>query len=86
MARFSGGPILALCALVSNTPGSARLGHPRPGTAERAAILEALRPAIEARLGPDIEFVVKDLRTYRGWAFVMADPQRRGGRRIDGAR
>ena len=59
---------------------------PAPGSAQRRAILDALRPAIERRLGPDVEFVVRDMRVANGWAFVMADPQRRGGRPIDGRR
>jgi hypothetical protein len=59
---------------------------PRPGSPERAAILDALRPSIEAQLGPNVEFVIKDFKVYRGWAFVLADPQRKGGRAIDGRR
>ena len=59
---------------------------PRPNSAQRRAILDALRPAIERRLGSNVEFVVSDIRVSGGWAFVMADPQRRGGRPIDGRR
>ena len=59
---------------------------PAPGSAQRRAILDAMRPAIERRLGPDVEFVVDDMRVANGWAFVMAGPQRRGGRPIDGRR
>ena len=57
-----------------------------PASAERKAVLDALRPVVEARLGSDIEFVVQAVRIEGGWAFVMADPQRRGGRPIDGQR
>ena len=66
--------------------GVSATAAPAPGTAQRRAILDALRPAIERRVGPDVEFVVTQMRVGRGWAFVMADPQRRGGRPIDGAR
>ena len=55
-----------------------------PAPAERKAVLDALRPAVEARLGPDVEFVVAHLRIEGGWAFVIADPQRKGGKPIDG--
>jgi hypothetical protein len=55
-----------------------------PGSAQRRAILNALRPAVEAQIGPDVEFVVREIRVVRGWAFVMAEPQRRGGGAIDG--
>jgi hypothetical protein len=49
-------------------------------------VLDALRPAVEAKLGRDVEFVVHAFRAEKGWAFVMADPRRRGGRPIDGRR
>nr|MDP8994991.1 hypothetical protein [Pseudomonadota bacterium] len=34
----------------------------------------------------DVEFVVRSIRVRQGWAVVTADPQRRGGGRIDSAR
>ena len=55
-----------------------------PGTPQRRAILDALRSAVEARLGPRVEFVVSEIRVRQGWALVVAEPQRRGGARIDG--
>jgi hypothetical protein len=57
---------------------------PLPG--ERKAVLGALRPAVEAKLGRNVEFVVSVLRIEGGWAFVIADPQRKGGKPIDGWR
>ena len=53
---------------------------------ERKAVLDALRPAVESRLGPNVEFVVQVIRVEDKWAFVMADPQRKGGKPIDGRR
>ena len=53
---------------------------------ERKAVRDALRPAVETRLGPNVEFVVQVIRVEDGWAFVMADPQRKGGKPIDGRR
>ena len=55
-----------------------------PAGTERKAVLNALRPAIERKLGPNVEFVVQVIRVENGWAFVMADPQRKGGKAIDG--
>jgi hypothetical protein len=55
-----------------------------PSATQRRSILDALRPAIAQRLGLNVEFVVHDIRVSDGWAFVNADPQRRGGGRIDG--
>lgn len=64
-------------ALLALTPAS-------PATSERKAVLDALRPAVEKKLGPNVEFVVALLRVENGWAFVIADPQRKGGKAIDG--
>lgn len=57
---------------------------PPPGSRVRTAILGALRPAIERRVGPQVEFKVTLIRVRGNWAFVVADPQRKGGRPIDG--
>lgn len=57
-----------------------------PGSPHRRAVLDALRPAVERRVGPNVEFVVREIRVIDGWAFVAATPQRRGGQPIDGRR
>lgn len=54
-----------------------------PGSPTRRAILDGLRPAVERRLGRNIEFAVTRIEVEQGWALVIADPQRRGGRPID---
>ncbi len=59
---------------------------PPPDSGLRRAVLDGLRPAVEKQLGPGVEFKVTVIRVDRGWAFVVADPQRRGGRPIDGTR
>ncbi len=59
---------------------------PPPGSPSRKAILDALRPAVEKQLGPSIEFKVTLIRVRGEWAFVIADPQRKGGKPIDGWR
>ena len=66
--------------------GVSATASPAAGSAQRRAILDAIRPDVEARIGPDVEFVVRRIRVIDGWAFVLADPQRRGGRPIDGHR
>jgi hypothetical protein len=59
---------------------------PRPATtAERRAILAALRPAIVRRARGPIEFVVEKMDVQAGWALAWVQPQRPGGRRIDPA-
>jgi hypothetical protein len=80
IAAAPAGPVAAQSAGIS---GGA---VPAAGSAQRRAILDALRPAVERRLGPNVEFVVRDIRVADGWALVVADPQRRGGAPIDGRR
>ena len=72
----------ALAIGIAAIPATA--AEPPPGSPLRSAVLDALRPAIERRLGTPIEFKVQLIRVEGAWAFVVADPQRRGGKRIDG--
>ena len=74
---------LAAAALAIAAPAFA---VPPPGSALRRAVLDGLRPAVEKQLGPGVEFKVTVIRVDRDWAFVVADPQRRGGQPIDGTR
>jgi len=57
--------------------------EPARGTAERRAILDAVRPAVEGQLGAPVEFVVTTMQVESGFAFVRLEPQRPGGGRID---
>ena len=68
--------VTALALLALTAPG--------PATSQRKAVLDALRPRVEKKLGPDVEFMVALLRVEDDWAFVIADPQRKGGKPIDG--
>ena len=56
---------------------------PRAGSAQRVAILNAIRPAIELQLGRNVEFVPTCVQVWKGWALVAAEPQRKGGKKID---
>ena len=76
--------VLALPSPAPAGPGVSATAPGAPDSPQRRAILDALRPAVEAQIGPDVEFVVRRIRVMRGWAFVMAEPQRRGGGAIDG--
>lgn len=60
-----------------------RLVSPGQGTPERKAILDGVRPVVEQKLKGEVVFVVNDIRAYRNWAFVMADPQRKDGKKFD---
>lgn len=57
--------------------------EPAKGSPERAAILDAIRPAIEAQMRGPVEFQVDTMRTDGDWAFVIATPRRPGGKPID---
>jgi hypothetical protein len=52
---------------------------PAKGSAERKAILDALRVPVERQLRQTIVFNVEHLRVRGGWAFVGGDPQKPGG-------
>ena len=74
---------LLLAALAALLPAEASA---QVEGAQRRAILDAMRPAIERRLQGPVEFVVRRIDVRDGWALVIADPQRPGGGRIDGRR
>lgn len=57
--------------------------QPAPGSAQRAAIMDALRPAIERKLAGPVEFIIQRIAVRDGWALVIADPQRPGGGKIN---
>jgi len=57
--------------------------EPPRGSAERGALMDAIRPHVEWRLGSPVEFLVYDLRQYGAIAFANLYPQRPGGAEID---
>ena len=54
-----------------------------PRGAERRDILDALRVPVSRELRQPVEFVVETIVMSGNWAFVIATPQRPGGREID---
>ncbi|HEX7072631.1 MAG TPA: hypothetical protein VF226_01180 [Hyphomicrobiaceae bacterium] len=79
--RLIGGALLLI--LVTATAHAQSWYEPARGSKERRAIMDAMRPVIEAKLDSPIEFVVHDLRVLGTWAFARVIPQRPGGGRID---
>jgi hypothetical protein len=69
----------AAVALVAAAGAAAQVSTPARGSALRTAILDAVRPLVEAEVGKPVEFVVNDLRLLGEWAFVDLKPQRPGG-------
>lgn len=65
----------------SNTPrlASAAALTPAKGSAERTAILDALRGVVKKMSDLDVIFVVTHLKVKNNWAWVVAEPQSRNG-------
>ena len=57
--------------------------EPKPGSAERKALMDAARPLAEWALSAPIEFRVDTLRVAGDRAFAVIDAQRPGGKPID---
>lgn len=72
-----------VAALLGGAAMAQAFREPAKGSVERAAILDALRPAVEAEMRGPVEFVIHTMRVSPSWAFVQADPQRPGGGAID---
>ena len=60
--------------------------HPGPGTAERKAILDGLRPAVERDLHQKVVFEVQNLNVLDGFAFLDGIPRTASGGKIDYSR
>ncbi len=56
---------------------------PAPGSADRKAIMDALRPRFEKQIGKPIVFKVTTLRVLKGWAYWMGEPLRAPGKPVD---
>jgi hypothetical protein len=65
-------------ALVLTIVTGAIAGEPPRGSPERAAVLDALRPAVERDLGPPVMFRIERMNVEGAWAFVSATPMRNG--------
>jgi hypothetical protein len=73
--------VLIAAAILPPTTGTAgaQATTPPRGSPLRAAILDGLRPMVEAEVGRPVEFIVLDLRVIGEWAFAYVTPQRPGG-------
>lgn len=56
---------------------------PEKGSAERTAILDALRVPVEKELKQEIQFVVDSFNVSGKWAFISGEPQTKAGERPD---
>lgn len=72
--------VVAMATMILPSLGVAQSWHePARGTAERAQLMNAIRPVVEWQLGRPVEFVVRQLRASDDHAFAMLAPQRPGG-------
>ena len=69
--------ILACCIV----PAFAQVHTPEKGSAERKAILGALRVPVEKELKQKIVFNVEHFNVSGNWAFISGDPQNESGGR-----
>lgn len=77
--RLAAGFLVILGLLAATGPAYAQVTTPPRGSPLRSAILDGLRPMVEAEVGKPVEFVVDDLRVLGEWAFALVTPQRPGG-------
>lgn len=76
--------ILIVSLLVLTTGAIAQKVHtPEKGSAERTAILDALRVPVEKELKQKIVFNVENFNVSGVWAFVSGDPQNTTGGKPD---
>lgn len=67
-------------------PNPQAYSSPRPGTSERAAIMDAARIPISEALGQRVVFVDTTLRSSGTWAYLAAVPQLPDGQPLDWTR
>jgi hypothetical protein len=73
-----------LCLLMASLPVLAqRIYTPPAGSAERKAIMDALRVPIQRELKQSIVFKVDTLNVSGEWAFLRGMPQRPNGSRVN---
>ena len=75
--------VAALFAVTSGAAAQQGATTPKPGSAERRAIMDALRPPVMADLNQRVVFRVAHLKVQGGWAFMTARPIQPDGRKVD---
>ncbi|NML06168.1 hypothetical protein [Sphingomonas sp. G-3-2-10] len=85
MKKWGTGILLGLAVVAAGgvPAASAQAVQVGLGDPSRAQLLDTLRSAIAEDLKQPVKFVVREMRTYRGWAFVTASPRTPAGAEID---
>ena len=81
---FSKLALIHCCLLMLSANAFAQGAYtPKPGSAEREAIMEALRVPAKKDLGHTVIFKVDQLRVVGDWAFARVSPTLPDGKEID---
>lgn len=83
MRRKTSPPLLLLVLLCATAPAQDAARTPAAGSAERKAVLDALRVPVEKELKKKVVFKVDALKVQGAWAFVRGVPQQPGGKAMD---
>lgn len=75
--------VMLACALGTAGTTAPRSPEPKVGTAQRRAILNAVRAPVEKELKQKVRFRVDHLRSDGEWAFFFGAPQLASGRAPD---
>jgi hypothetical protein len=86
LASTTTSALVSTTATTAASSPEARLHAPKPGSAERKAILDALRVPVEKQLSQPVIFVVGRLQVQDGFAFVQGRPVQPNGAAIDYSR
>lgn len=70
-------------ALIGSMALAQKAVEPKAGSAERKAIMDALRVPFEKEIGGKLIFKVSWLRAAGGWAYAQFAPLRPGGKPVD---
>lgn len=70
---------LLVVAILATVSFAQKVYTPGKGSAERTAILSALRVPVEKELKQKIQFSVEEFKSNGTWAFLSGDPQNMSG-------
>jgi hypothetical protein len=75
--------VVPLCAAAVFAGAQTKLYTPKAGSAERKAIMDALRVPVEKELKKKTIFKVQHLKVQKEWAFMRGTPRQSNGRPMD---
>lgn len=82
LSRFSTGLLCFMVLLLATSTLDAKPYTPKPGSAERKAILNALRVPIREEAKQPVVFYNVTLRVERGWAWVVCITRDKTGKKL----